>query len=270
MRKFLELCAFGFVALGVMGNTNAQAPGTSGSVELSTGIRDQIGKVIPKTAPSAPLRLIRGVVESGGAKPASERHFERLENGLWGVTLIITVRGAIIRRSLTLQGLVPLATVTEIAREYDYAASVPIGKIFLPYSVTKDLKASGSTNTTALSGDLEQMVVPATGSQFSFEHSWDAQTSVTTSGLFGGTRTSNLRLSLKQTCTTEKEGDAASLHGKLRGKYLLVSCEGALNNGSTRSDQYAFLPDSGLYVLLSTSTNGHVDKYTIVDVEYVN
>ncbi len=270
MRKLLKLCALGFVALGFMGNANAQSPVSSGSVELPAGIRDQIAKVTPKTAPSAPLRLIRGVVESGSAKPAAERHFERLENGLWGVTLVITVRGAIIRRSLTLQGLVPLATVTEIAREYDSTSLVPIGKIFLSYSVTKDLKANGSTNTTALSGDLEQMVVPAMGSKFSVEHSWDAQTSVTTSGLFGGTRTSNRSLSLKQTCTAKKEGDAASLHGQLRGKYLLVSCEGTLNNGSTRSEQYAFLPDSGLYVLLSTATDGHEDKYTITEVEYAN
>ncbi len=268
MLTLIRSCAFALMAFGFIGNSNGQAPSASAPVELSAGIRDQVAKVIPKTEPAAPLRLIRGVVESGGAKPAAERHFELLDSGLWGVTLVITVRGAIIRRSLTLQGLLPLATVSEIAREYDSASLVPIGKIFLSFSVTKDLKANGSTNTTALSGGLEQMVVPTMGSKFSFEQAWDAQTSVTTSGLFGGTRTSNLNLGLKQTCTAEKEGDAASLHGKLRGKYLLVNCEGALSNGSARSDQYAFLPDSGIYILLSTATDGRADKYTITDVEY--
>ncbi len=268
MPTLIRYCAVVFVAFGFIGNADSQSPNINATVELSASIRDQLTKVIPKTEPNAPLRLIRGVIESGGAKPAAERHFERLDSGLWGVTLVVTVRGAVIRRTLTLQGLLPLASVSEIAREYDSASLVPIGKVFLSYSVTKDLKANGGTNTTALSGNLEQMVVPIVGSPFSFEHAWDAQTSVTTSGLFGGTRTSNLSLSLKQTCTTEKEGDAASLHGRLRGKYLLVNCEGTLSNGSTRSDQYAFLSDSAIYILLSTATDGRADKYTITDVEY--
>jgi len=241
---------------------------TAGVIELPDVVRDQISKLVPKTPPAAPLRTIRGVVESGSSKPRAERHFERIENGLWGVTLVITVRGAIVRRALTLQGLMQLATVTEIDREYDSAALIPVGKYFVSFSVVKGLRANGSTNTTAVSGDLETLVSPSEGSKFSFDQAWDAQSTTTTTGLFGGTRTSNLSLSLKQSCVVEKELDASSLHPKLRGKYLPVICEGPLSNGSTRTDQYAFLRDSNLYVLLSTGTDGRADKYTISDVEY--
>ena len=181
---------------------------------------------------------------------------------------MVTVRGAIIRRALTLQGLVPLATVTEIAREYDASSVVPLGKSFFSYSVTRDLKANGTTNSTALSGDLAQLVAPAVGSRFSFEQSWDAQSMVTTSGLFGGTKTSTSSFTLKQTCAVEEERDAAVLHRNFQGKYMPVNCEGKLSNGALRIDQYAFLVDSAVYLLLSSATNGNVDKYTIADVEY--
>jgi hypothetical protein len=256
-------------ALSVVNGAHGQSSDSSDKVEVPAIIRERIADVTPKSVPTVVLRRVRGVVESGGAKPSAERYFERLDNGLWGTTLVITVRGAIIRRALTLQGLVPLATVTEIAREYDASSVVPLGKSFFSYSVTRDLKANGTTNSTALSGDLAQLVAPSVGSKFSFEQSWDAQSVVTTSGLFGGTKTSTSSFTLMQTCTVEAERDATVLHGNFQGKYLPVNCEGKLSNGSTRTDQYAFLVSSAVYLLLSTATNGNVDKYTIADVEYL-
>ncbi|MES2974713.1 MAG: hypothetical protein V4757_13945 [Pseudomonadota bacterium] len=248
---------------------HGQSPISTNVVEVPAGIRDRIAEILPKAEPANALRRIRGVVESGDAKPVAERYFERLDNGLWGTTLVITVRGAIIRRALTLQGMIPLATVTEIAREFDASSVVPLGKNFFSYSVTRDLKANGSTNITALSGELAQLVAPASGTKFSFEHAWEAQSVVTTSGLFGGTRVSNVSLGLKQACAVENERDASTLHANFRGKFLPVSCEGKLSNGSTRIDQYAFVVDGGMYILLSTTTDGRLEKYTISDVEYV-
>lgn len=274
MPSSYRIARFSFLILasslsgGVLGQDVTSGSSATGAIELPVAVRDQISKMVPKASPAAPLRIIRGVVESGPSKPRAERHFERLENGFWGVTLVITVRGAIIRRALTLQGLIQLATVTEIDREYDSAALIPVGKYFVSFSVVKGLKTSGSTNTTSVSGDLETLVSPNEGSKFSFDQAWDAQSTTTTTGLFGGTRTSNLSLSLKQNCVVEKQLDASSLHPKLRGKYLPVICEGPLSNGSTRTDHYAFLPDSNLYVLLSTGTDGRADKYIISDVEY--
>lgn len=245
----------------------AQSPQQQ-SVELTLAIRDEVSKVALKKAPTAVLRRIRGEIESGSSKPRAERYFERLDNGLWGVTLLIPVRGVIVRRMLTLQGIIDLATVSQIAREIDVPGLVPIGKIFLSYSVTKDLRANGTTNSTALSGDLATLVSPSLGAKFSFEHAWDAQSIVTTTGLFGGTRTSNTSLTLKQSCVSQKEGDATELHPKLKGRYLQVECEGEFLNGANVSRRYAYLTDSGLYVLLSSTIGGNKDTYTITDVEY--
>jgi hypothetical protein len=245
----------------------AQAPAAPANVELLAPIRETVSAVTPKAMPAAPLRLIRGHVASGGARPPADRYYERLDNGLWGVTLVITVRGAVIRRQLTLQGMLPLATVSEIDRDYDVNSFVPFGPSIVAFGVTKNLKANGSTNTTSLSGDLERLVAPAQGTAFSFEHAWEAN--VTTPGVFGGTRSTSLSLGLQQKCVAEKEGEANTLHEKLRGKFLLVRCEGKLNNGSARSDEFAYLPESGVYVLLGSSTNGNTDRYTIADVEYV-
>ena len=243
-------------------------PPTSQSVELAPAIRDEVMKVVSKSEPPALLRVVRGEIESGSTKPKAERYFERLENGLWGVTLLIPVRGVIVRRMLTLNGIIDLATATQIAREIDVPSLVPVGKYFLSFSITKDLKTSGITNTTALSGDLGTLVSPTAGAKFSFEHAWDAQATTTTTGLFGGTRTSNISIALKQICTVEKEAEATELHSKLKGKYLLVACNGEFQNGKSVSKQFAFVRDSGLYLLLSSTIDGNKDTYTITDVEY--
>lgn len=167
-----------------------------------------------------------------------------------------------------LQGLVPLATVTEVAVELDTTSVVPIGKVFLPFGIKSSIKSGGNTSVNQLSGELEKMTAPTPGVKFPVDYAWDANVVSTTSGLFGGTKASSFSFSVKQICTADKESEASTLHARLQGKYRKVTCDGTLSNGATRSEEYAFLVDSDLYLLLSTTTNGRTDRYTIAEVEY--
>lgn len=241
----------------------AFAQETATAVEVPAAIREQVGKVASKISPSVRLRRVSGNVQSGSSNTPVERFFERLDSGLWGVTTAYLVRGALVRSTLTLQGLVELTAVATVDRDFNIDSIIPIGKLFVPYGTNKNLKASGAIAITSLSGDLAVLSAPTAGSKFSYVRTATGQNTVATTGLFGGTRTHTLNISAKADCSAGPETEASMLHTQLRGKYLPVKCEGELN-GSARIDEYAYLLDSGLYVALSSGN----EKFSIEKVEY--
>ncbi len=248
---------------------NAQTSSGSG-VELLKSVGDIAMKVVSADEAPAQLKVLRGSIDGGPSDARWERHFQRLENGLWGLTVVSSGRVTSIRRWITLEGIVSLAGVGEIATQYDNTMLLPIGRSFVPFTTAKEVRAGGSQNTTALSGNLEGLIRPTLGAKTSYEQTYDSVSLITTTGLFGSSKTISKTYILRQTCTTENEEPASSLHPKLRGSYLLVSCDGGLDNGSTRSERFAYLRDSKLFVLLQTSTNGNGEKYKISEVEYAN
>ncbi len=266
----LSSFSLGAVALlwGTLAAAQTPAETPEQAVVLSPAIQAQVSALAPKTVPTALLRSVKGVVESGSSTSQAVRYFERLDNGLWSSTLELGTKKGIVRKSLMLQGIVPLATVTEIAVELDTTSVVPIGKVFLPFGIKSSVKSGGSTSVNQLSGELEKMMAPAAGVKFPLDYGWDGRVVSTTSGLFGGTKASSLSLSVKQVCTADNELEASTLNPRLLGKYRKVTCDGALSSGATRSEEYAYLVDSDLYVLLSSTINGRTDRYTIAEVEY--
>jgi hypothetical protein len=233
------------------------------TVEVPAAIREQVGKAVSNTSPPALLRRLVGNVQSGSSNTPVERFFERLDSGLWGVTTAYLVRGALVRNTLTLQGLVELNAVATVDRDFNIDSIIPIGKLFVSYGVNKNLKANGAIAITSLSGDLEVLSSPAAGTKFSYARTATGQNTVTTTGVFGGTRTNTLNITAKADCSAGPEAEASNLHAQLRGKYLPVKCEGELN-GSARIDEYAYLIDSRLYVVLSSGN----EKFSIDKVEY--
>jgi hypothetical protein len=241
----------------------ALAEGVTTTVEVPAAIRAQLDKLVSAQSPSPVLRRISGSVQTGSGSSPVERFFERLDSGLWGVTTAIMVRGALVRNALTLHGLVELTATSTIDRDFKIDAIIPIGKLFVPYGQNKNLKANGVIAITSLGGDLDALSAPAAGGKFSYSRSAIGQNTVTTTGMFGGTRTHKLEVEFKADCSAGPEADASSLNSQLRGKYLPVKCEGK-TNGSARADEFIYLVDSKLYVLLSSGN----DKFNIEKVEY--
>lgn len=233
------------------------------TVDLPAAIREQLTQVVSAQPPQSLLRHVSGNLQSGSGTARVERYFERLDSGLWGISTAILVRGALIRNTLTLQGLVELTATTTIDRDFKADSIIPIGKLFVPYGINKNIKANGVITIASLSGDLNSLSAPVAGGKFSYIRTAIGQNTITTTGVFGGTRTHTLNVTAKANCSAGPEADASTLHAQLRGKYLPVKCEGE-TNGSTRSEEYAYLIDSKLYVLLSSGS----DKFSIDTVEY--
>jgi hypothetical protein len=233
------------------------------TVDLPAAIREQLSKVVSAQPPQSPLRHISGNLQGGSGTARVERYFERLDSGLWGISTAILVRGALIRNTLTLQGLVELTATTTIDRDFKADVVIPVGKLFLPYGINKNIKANAVITIASLAGDLDSVSAPAAGGKFSYMRTATGQNTITTTGVFGGTRTHTLNVTAKADCSAGPEADASSLHAQLRGKYLPVKCEGDIN-GSTRIEEYAYLIDSKLYLLLSSGS----DKFSIDGVEY--
>lgn len=88
----------------------ATAQSTPGSgVEISKSVGEIAMKAAPTGEPPAQLKLLRGTIDGGSSDARWERHFQRLENGLWGVTVVSSGRVTSIRRWITLQGIVTTA-----------------------------------------------------------------------------------------------------------------------------------------------------------------
>lgn len=250
--------------LMVLFSPNARAEGSAATVEIPPEIRQQIDKVIPRQAPVTVLRRLSGKIDSGGTHTAVERVFERADSGLWGVTTAMIVRGALVRSVLSLQGIVELSATAAVDRDFKLDSVLPVGKTFVPYGVSRNVKANASMAVTSLSGDLEALTAPTAGGKFHYARSSAGQNTVTTTGLFGGTKTMPISVTAKAHCSAGSEADASAVHPALRGRYLPVTCDVEFN-GSSRTEEYAYLVDSALYVLLAAGG----EKYTVERVEYM-
>jgi hypothetical protein len=237
----------GLNALMTSGPTLAQsAPSASqspgGDIELSAAVRQALGNL---TFPKVSERLKSIKVGSGVLT-----YYERLENGLWGVTQVATdSRGNFIQRQVTLSGLIALGGTLQAVTTSELATffRVPIflGPVTRAYN--------GTSQSDNLKGDLATLTNPAPGSQFSYELSMQ---------IHNGSKTSNREI--RAFCAAGTSASAATLHPKLRGSFLPVTCE-QVRDGAASTIKYAYLIESGLYVATSASYGRDI---VFADVEY--
>jgi hypothetical protein len=240
----------GFCAIATSGVALAQsAPGTSQvpapDIELSSAVRQELEKLaLPKV--SEPLKSIKFAVKSGSL----DFFYEPFENGLWGVAQLSTgSRGKVVQRLITLSGLIVLGGTLDALSEQD----IPVfGRA--PFSLPLKHTTIRTFRAENLSGDLAVLTSPAPGAKFSYELSMHV-----------GSRTSD-RVD-KASCVVENKADAATLHPKLRGSYLPVTCE-ETRDGRDSSRQYAYLVESKVYVLTNISGGFNEGSYRFAEVQY--
>jgi hypothetical protein len=198
-------------------------------------------------------------------------YFEPQENGLWAVAFILPFPNrANVMRSITLQGLIRLALTLELLGEFDVPLLTP-GKAFVPFAglplFKSTVKTSSIRKTTSLSGDLARLISPVPGVNFSYVNAFEVQT--TGKGMF--TTSTGSKVEATASCVSATEVKlATTLHPKLKGSFLSVSCE-ERRGPTMEKEEYAYLVESTLYILLNTTdAQGKKTSYRITDVEYAD
>ena len=254
------------LSLGILAATLAVAsPPVSAQavITLPTAVQEELRKLPQADAPAAPLRRIQFDISTGSK---SEKTYERLDNGLWGVTERLPRRGdTAIARAVTLLGIVELTSAMDVVSETTLA--LPAGKGFVPYGVTTTSQTSLSRNTKSLTGDLQALMKPEPNARVSYVHATEGLLTIS-----GGLRkmTKALNYETDITCSVAAAAESKSLHPALKGAYLPVTCDAKERGGSASTRTFAYLADSGIYVLLELTTGSRRETYKISGVEYAN
>lgn len=257
----IALYAIAFSAM--CGGAFAQGASSTQIVELSSNVRDELSKLPKRDVSTAQLKTLKIDIDAGSGITKAEKSFEFLGNGLVGVTEVLPAQNSQ-ARSLTLQGIVELVWTMEVLTSGETVIPLPGAKAFLPFGVSRTIRTSVVRKTNTLSGELPALVVPTPQIPFSFEQTTD--TELSRKGLLS--LTSNFRNETKISCTVQAAADAKAIHPKLMGQYLPVTCEGKDPKGPPFVREFAYVIDSHLYILLSTTGRDRRETHKITDVEY--
>jgi hypothetical protein len=239
------------------------------NIQLPSAVLGRLKDIPPSKVSISALRALKVELSAGSDARPALFYFEPLDNGLWAVALIVPFPNrANVMRSITLKGLIRLALTLDLIGEFDIPLVIP-GKGFVPFSGLPLFKSTVKTSlvrkTTALSGDLSSLISPTPGARFSYVNAFETQT--TGRGVF--TTSTGSKVEVNASCVAAAElKSGTTLHPKLRGSFLPISCE-QRRGQLIETSEYAFLIDSALYILLAiTGVQDKKTTYRITDVEY--
>ncbi len=257
----MKRVVIGLAAFLLSSGASAQS-GAPPAAELNPQLRAEF-EALPKVNPTAPLRLIKFNTIAGSNTIRGERRYQEVESGLWGVIWLVPGKDgkAVLRQMLTFQGLIELASVTDMSVDYETTIALPVAKLFVPFGVSNAFKINALRNTTRLSGDFGAIKAAAPNSKFSYSHAYAVDLKMA-----GMSRNSTHELKLE--CTVGALESASKLHPDFRGSSLPVACAGAMSEGKIALD-FAYLVDSLVYVpTASVFPNGSKETYSITEVHY--
>jgi hypothetical protein len=261
---FCLLCVF-CASTHAAQESSAQTQRAADSLVLPAEIRATLAALPQDSNPAPLLTRVRSGYTAASETRSSDAHYQRLGDGLVGITTILSGKDAILTRVLTLAGLIELVSTSESAVEINTNLTLPIGRAFLPFEIRQTSHASSVRNTTGLSGDLASLVYPKPGTSFSYVQKWNAQVTSST-GAFSSKKT--VAGEFKVSCVAKESLDAAMLHEGFKGKYLPVTCTGSNQQGAIFTDEFAYLLDSQIYLRLSGSNKFGRTEYKFSGAEY--
>lgn len=213
------------------------------------------------------VKRIKMLLEIPSSKSSeTETWYEPLGQGLWGaITALRRVDGTGVQQHLTVCGIFDAISTSTRNVSQDLTASIPIGKVFIPFTIKTNMSVDSSAKLTKLVVDQTTICAPAPGASFAFQTSMARQLRASPS-LDASPRT--FSVGTKAQCTASERLPASSLKADLRGGYLDILCVGVTDSGKALTKRFAFLLDSGIYLLLEEKTEAGEGKYTILSVEY--
>ena len=213
------------------------------------------------------VKRIKMLLEIPSSKSSeTETWYEPLGQGLWGaITVLRRVDGAGVQQHLTVCGMFDAISTSTRKVSQELTASMPIAKVFVPFTIKTDMAVDSSAKLTKLVVDPTTICLPAPGAAFAFQTSTARQLRASPS-VDSAPRT--FTVGIAEQCKASERLPASSLAADLRGDYLDIICAGATDSGHATTKRFAFLLDSGIYLLLEEKTEAGEGKYTILSVEY--
>lgn len=247
--------------------SEAQTPGADLTVPA------ELQSILAAHAPTGmPTRLLAGYtsVEELDHKTNlskiyvdSTAEFLRLESGLTGALGTTVYRNGAAKgagRGANLCGLMTVLSESQSTTDTSSAAVIPMGKLFVPFGVKSSVDFSNRYRLMKLDASIPSVCKPAEGEAFSFQ--FEAEHTMKTSGLFGGTKV--IRRASKSKCKVAGEAIPASkINSSLQGDALLVSCESEDQNEKKSTEEYVYLKDSAFYLMTS-----RVDEWQRSKIQY--
>lgn len=188
------------------------------------------------------------------------------DNGLWAIAVVGTSStGSGASLKLSLCGLVTLIQTAAGTSSWETPSVVPFKKLFLPFGIRSTLDTNIRIRLKSFETSAKNICAPTSGSQFTYR--MDTERQLKTSGPFGGGKVVNHTYDVH--CSVGRELKPASeISSSLRGGALPVVCESTAGTGEKIASEYAFLQESGLYVMLTESTDIQTSRVAYKDVQY--
>jgi hypothetical protein len=220
--------------------------------------------------PSRPIKRLRLRMKSDSSFTASdvETTFEWMGEGFWGRSTSATKPDLTSQtQTVTVCGIFDAVSLSGSSVGSDTPLILPLGKIFVPFGVQRTTsKLNVTSKMTSLRVNPTAACVPKAGESFDFEAKMERELII--SGPVPSTRV--IPVVLRGHCDISNAIPASALNPGFIGAYLPVTCQRTTQSGASSSVSYAFLIDSGIYVLLDEKAERLHSEYTVSSVEYAN
>jgi hypothetical protein len=238
---------------------------------LAPEVLQQMAAQVPGQRPSRPIAGYTAIEEIDHKTNFNKvyvdvkRQFFVLENGLLGSESVSAFREQESQgstRGVSLCGLIGL--IAESASTMQNTVPLVVGKFFLPNGLKSTVDFNNRMRLVGFDASVPSVCAPMPGSQFTYRA--EAEVTRRTSGVF--TRTSTSRETVAGSCAVGNERQAASkLHPGLQGDYLTVSCD-TETGGKKYKTNYAFVLESGVYLMMQRSGEWQTSSLQYTDVRY--
>lgn len=170
-----------------------------------------------------------------------------------------------ISQSITLCGLIDIVSQSSSNFEKRLTSIFPLGKIFIQFGIKTNEDFAAASRIVAFETNAANLCTPTIGSEFSYRI--EMENSLKTTSFLGGTKKS--RSTFEYICRAGKVMQSASqLLTSLTGDSLSVTCETTPSQSNKVKFEYAYLIDSGLFLIVSQETGSVTMKMNYSDAEY--
>jgi hypothetical protein len=263
----LGIALLGLAACG--GGQPTSLPAEGEPLTLTDGVRQTMSTLLRNYKPPSPqVEIAFSTVDQMPSTTVTAnvlQTYQMQDSRLWAVTSRGTnsFTGGGSSDGLSLCGLVTLLTVGHGKAVSTVPTLVPVGPVFMPFSIRTTRDSTIRRRVTNLQTDAAEICNPTPGSRFSY--TVDLESAFRTSGLFG-VDASGL-VSYRDTCEVGSARPAREIAPGLNGSGLLVTCNRVVSKTGQQSVQrFLFLPDFALFLDIGNQSkdNTHGVTYTSV------
>jgi hypothetical protein len=258
-RRYLFVC-FGAALFGLAACGSPPPPGVAGDTPLTLNdtVRQAVTGQLKDYKPPVPSAEIgwSAVDQMPSRSIGTTMHqtYRAQDNGLWSVVSqgsnTMTGPGGV-GESLSLCGLVTLLSVGHGQEVRTVPTLVPVGPVFLPFSIRSTNDATFRRRVIAFQTDAPAICNPAPGSRFSY--AIEIEQAFRTSGMFGANV--GATLGYRDACEVGAARPAREIDPALPGQGMLVTCNRVMaKTGQSGTNRFVFLPDVGLFLDLDSVT----------------